>query len=96
MNDLRQTLKAGTFLVIETGEYSDRSWGGPVRMLKDATKGDLAEAFQAEWKPNPDYDWQLTPEPSDFLPWLVKAGWAEDVPNVESWHVGSYGRFEPA
>lgn len=93
MNDLRGTLKKGTLLILETGEYSDSSWHGPVRMLKSAAKADLVEAFKQEWKPT--NEWDDEPSPSDFMPWLIKAGWAEDVKNVEAWHVGSYGRFEP-
>ncbi len=93
MNDLSQELNRGTLLIIETGEYSDKNWCGPVRMLKTALKADLAEAFKREWKPT--NEWDDTPSPGDFLPWLIKAGWAEDVTDVHTWHVGSYGAFEP-
>lgn len=97
MNDLQQPLKKGTLLVIETGEYSDRNWFGPVRMLKTASKADLIEKFREQWKPPADaeYEWEKKPNSGDFMPWLVKSGFAEDVPNVESWHVGSYGDFDP-
>lgn len=94
MNDLRETLKKGSLLVIETGEYSDRSWANPVRMRKSATKSDLVDAFRAQWKPS-ESTWNDKPDPSEFLPWLVAAGWVEDVDNVAAWHVGSYGDFEP-
>lgn len=94
MNDLSQTLKKGTLLIVETGEYSDRCWDGPVRMLKTITKADLAEKYREEWKPDPRWP-NEKPGPSDFMPWLVKAGWAEAIKNFESWHVGSYGEFEP-
>jgi len=88
------TLQKGTLLIIETGEYSDRNWGGPVRMLKNITMAELAEKYRAEWKPDPQWP-DDKPSPNDFLPWLIKAEWAEDVKNVVSWHVGSYGEFEP-
>ncbi len=91
-NDLSQVLKKGTLLIIETGEYSDHSWSGPVRMLGDFTKADLAERFRAEWKPK--YEWEDRPNPGDFLPWLIEQKLAEHVDDVESWHVGSYGEFE--
>lgn len=93
MNDLSQVLKKGTLLVIETGEYSDRGWSGPVRMLGDYSKADLAEQFRQEWKPIDPWDGDK-PRPDDFLPWLIKVGKAEDVEDVHSWHVGSYGEFE--
>jgi hypothetical protein len=93
MNDLSQILKKGTLLIVETGEYSDRSWGGPVRLLKNATKADLANAYKREWKP--ENKWEDEPNPGDFLPWLVRSGRAEEVDDVHSWHIGSYGRFKP-
>lgn len=93
-DEIPATLKKGTLLIIETGEYSDRSWGGPVRMLKTVAKAELVEKYREEWKPPPEWP-DEKPSPNDFLPWLVKAGWAEDVDNTESWHVGSYGDFEP-
>lgn len=87
-------LKKGTLLVIETGEYSDRTWYGPVRLLKAASRQQMADAFKSSWKKGPD-DWGDTPDPSDFLPWLVSENWVEHVDNVYAWHVGSYGQFDP-
>ena len=92
-------LEAGDLLVIQTGEYSDRTISDPVRMLKTFTKGELAEAFEMAWKldaPNRD-EWERDdlPTGNDFLPWLVKAGFAEAVDHVVNWYVGTYGRFEP-
>lgn len=98
MNDLSQTLKVGDLLVIETGEYSDRGWSGPVRMLVTATKQELADAYRAEWKKEDflknGYSWNDIANPDDFLPWLVKTGRAEHV-DCNSWHVGCYSKFEP-
>ncbi len=94
MDDLSQTLKKGTLLIIETGEYSDREWGGPVRVLKTATKAQLADDYRREWKKTPD-SWDEEPDPYGFLPWLISSGRAEDVENVHSWHVGSYAEFQP-
>jgi len=51
MSDLSRMMMVGDLLVIETGEYSDSSWHGPVRMLVNASKADLAEAFKSEWNP---------------------------------------------
>ena len=94
MDRLDAKMKKGTLLVIETGEYTDRSWSGPVRLLKTASRRDLAEAYKAQWTKKDD-DWEDCPDPSGFLAWLTSAGWVEDVENVESWHVGSYGSFDP-
>lgn len=88
-------LKKGTLLLIETGEYSDKSWGGPVRLLKSTSRTKLADAFKkqhVQQDPDDPFD---RPDPRDFLPWLIKSGFAEAIDNFESWHVGSYGSFEP-
>lgn len=92
MEDLDQTLTAGSLLMIETGEYSDYSFYGPVRVLRDVTKRELAEKSKVV---EPTEDWRDAAEPSDFLPWLVREGYVEAVDNVVSWHVGSYGEFMP-
>lgn len=95
MTDLEQILIAGTLLIIETGEYSDKSWGGPVRIVRDFSKAEVAGRFRAEWvRPGGD-DYSRGPEPYAFLPWLIKEGYVEDVAAVHAWHVGSYGDFEP-
>jgi hypothetical protein len=96
-SDLDQVLEAGTLLIIETGEYSDQSWSGPVKVLKTVTKRELVDAFKAQWKPG-EHSWRDAedgPGENDFLPWLVSSGHVEDVQNVHSWHVGNYGSFEP-
>jgi len=94
MDELDKKMKRGTLLIIEMGEYSDRSWHGPVRLLKAASRRKLAEAYRAQWTKPPD-DWHDAPDPEGFLPWLVSAGWAEDVGNVHAWHVGNYSSFDP-
>jgi hypothetical protein len=40
-------------------------------------------------------EWGGAAELAPFIPWLVKHGYIEDIPGVVSWHVGSYGCFEP-
>jgi hypothetical protein len=100
MTDLSQTLKKGTLLIVETGEYSDRSCNGPVRLLKTFTKAQLVEDFRSEWKSfvKTSDDWRYTDDVLDsnaFLPWLITSGRVEEVDIVHSWHVGSYGEFKP-
>lgn len=96
MNDLSQRLAKGTLLVIETGEYSDRTTRDPIRLLVSATKQELADAYRAEWSKDTDGGgWRDEPDGDGFFAWLVRSGRAEDVANVHTWHVGSYGRFDP-
>lgn len=95
-HDLSQTLKAGTLLIIETGEWSDGDWSGPVKLLRDFTKQELVDGFLREWVvPDGAHPDDTKPTEEDFLPWLIKTGRAEHVDNVQSWHVGSYGDFKP-
>ncbi|WP_156410377.1 hypothetical protein [Bosea sp. Root381] len=95
MTDLDQIIAAGTLLIIETGEYSDQRWSGPVRVLRDVKRSYLAEHYRFSWKPQAERPWVDGPDPDGFLPWLVSAGHAEDVENVQAWHVGNYSEFEP-
>lgn len=89
-------LEVGDLLIIETGEYSDRRWDGPVRMLVSKTRKQLAHEFVCDWKPDQSkkLEWQKRGDPDDFLPWLIRKGYAEDV-KCHSWHVGSYDNFNP-
>lgn len=91
--DLDVPFKVGDLLIIETGEYSDSSWAGPVRVIREFTRRDVGERYRKEGKP--DYSWEEKPGPHGFLPWLVKERYVEAVDNVHSWHVGSYGDFNP-
>jgi hypothetical protein len=92
MTDLEQVLKTGDFLVIEEGEYSDKSWSGPLRILKDFKKKDVCDQFIAQWTPK--NSWHKVPMGCDFLPWLVASGYVAEVDNCTSWHVGDY-EFKP-
>ncbi len=101
--DLNYILEKGSLLVLEHGEYSDRRWDEPIRMLKTVTKGDLAEAFRMAWRLDAkvrERQWGGVPDDPDdypagecFGPFLIRAGWAEAVDNVTSWHVGTYSGF---
>ncbi|MGR7993898.1 hypothetical protein [Xanthobacter sp. ZOL 2024] len=93
--DLNITIHVGTILIIETGEYSDKMWQGPVRVTRAFRKRVVADAYRAAWKPDPTSPWIEEPDPDGFLPWLVKEKYVEDISSVAAWHVGSYSRFEP-
>lgn len=91
-------LKAGMLLVLETGEYSDSRWHGPFVVKRDFTRAEAAERFRKHWQPTAaqlEWDDDPKPSPEDFMGWLNLAGYIEDVPEAHSWHVGSYGDFEP-
>ena len=67
------------------------------------------DKYLAEVKTSPSYqlkgmsehyersaaEWYMGPSDEDFLPWLVKNHYVEDAGLIHSWHVGSYGEFEP-
>ena len=83
-------------MVIETGEYSDYAFSGPFRVVADFDQAEVIAAFKEEWAPGPNSYKEPgdDPDPSDFVPWMTKRGLIEDVANVVSWHIGSYGHFE--
>jgi hypothetical protein len=84
--------KAGELLILEDGEYSDKSWSGPFRVLKDFDIVDLAEQLKATFKPE-EHHYSSEPEPYNFRDWLHTQGFIEDV-ECRSVHIGSYGRLE--
>lgn len=93
--DLDQILRAGTLLILEHGEYSDFNYDAPLRLLKDFTKRELIDSFSKEWEQK-DYDSAFSfPNYWDFAAWLVRSGRAEAAENVTTWHLGSYGDFQP-
>lgn len=88
-------IPAGSYLIIETGEYSDRYWNGPVRVLKDIIRHNVAQEFREKFVRASWQDEDATPESWQFLPWLVSAGYVEVLDNVADWYIGSDGVFEP-
>ena len=84
--------KAGELMLIEMGEYSDKSWRGPFRVLKDFDIVELAEHLKATWKRGKN-DYTDSPGPYEFAEWIAKEGYIEDV-ECRSVHIGSYGDIE--
>lgn len=82
--------KVGEIVVLETGEYSDRGWHGPFRVLKDFDMREAVAQCVAEHKPA--HEWDKQPSPYDLAPWLQKSGFIEDIP-CRTLHVGSYGEI---
>lgn len=86
------TFQTAEIIVLETGEYSDHSWHGPYRALKDFDIREAAEEFKASFKPEDEWD---RPGPYEFVAWLAKAGFVEAI-DCRTVHVGSYGTLEIA
>lgn len=82
--------KVGDLVILETGEYSDRSWHGPFRALKDFNIREAAQEFQDGFKPEDEWD---RAGPHEFVAWLSSSGYLEEV-DAASVHVGSYGSLE--
>jgi hypothetical protein len=82
--------KAGELLLLESGEYSDKSWAGPFRVLKDFDIREAAGEVKAAYKPDYDGD---EPGTTNLREWLFTNGFLEDV-ECRSIHIGSYGRIE--
>jgi hypothetical protein len=85
-------VKTGELLILETGEYSDKQWHGPYRVLKDFTIGEARDAYVDQWKPEPD-GWREQPDPDGFSGWLVAQQFIEHV-DAKWVYIGSYGRLE--
>lgn len=84
--------KAGELLIIEMGEYSDKSWSGPYRVVKDFDIVELAEQLKATFKPA-EHAYSDEPGPYDFRDWLSAEGFIQDV-ECRSVHIGAYGTLE--
>lgn len=86
-------LEPGDLLMIAAGEYSDLHYTGPFRVVKAMNRADVSARYVAEFKPDPARPLRRGPDPRDFIAWLAREGYIEDIPSAE-WHVGSYGEFE--
>jgi hypothetical protein len=87
-------VKAGTILVMTHGEYSDYSYTGPFRVVKDFDQAEIAETFRNAWAAVPREAWEKRPSEHEFIGWLSTEGFVEDVANSWEWYIGSYG-FDP-
>lgn len=83
-------MKVGEILVLESGEYSDKSWHGPFRVLKDFKLREAAEQMRSEFKPTCDSE---VPDPWGLIGWLTQHGYIEDIEHLSA-HIGSYGQLE--
>lgn len=83
-------IKEGTILVLEHGEYSDYTFDGPFRVLKEFDQAIISAEFRAQFVP--PYQ-GARPDESDFIGWLARNGYVENLA-AHRWHIGCY-EFEP-
>lgn len=95
--------KAGELLIIEQGEFSDQSWHGPFRVLKDFSLNDTCEEWcghrppinlhDIDWEPLLDPDLGFRVDHYNFLAWLSQNGYIEDL-DARVIHLGCYDKIE--
>jgi hypothetical protein len=84
-------LQPGELLLISTGEYSDYSFSGPFRVMKQIRfNRNLLDELRKDWVP--DFEGQKF-SPHQICGSLNALGYIEDEPAFEL-HVGSYGRVD--
>jgi hypothetical protein len=96
--DLSQTLKAGTILNLTQGQYSDYTFDGPFRVLKDFVKQDAYDAFLTAMaikypsgSGEDDYEARSI---NNFVAFLSTSGFVTPVEGAESWYLGGYALFD--
>lgn len=77
-------VKAGTILVPTHGEYSDFNFDGPFVVLRDFDQKEVTDAFMAQAVSDDDRGH------TEFVAWLSKEGYVQDVPTKLEWHLGDY------
>ena len=91
LNDLSQILLGGTYLALDTGEYSDKDREFFI-VLGDFEKKEVCNKFLAQWAPKDEYE--DSPAPEDFIEFLCSAGYIKKL-DTHEWHIGSYLSFTP-
>ena len=84
------TYKAGTILMLESGEYSDFGYEGGFVTLAELNLAEAIELFKSEYQSKDEWD---TPDPSGFCAWLVTTQRCAPL-DYQTAHIGSYGRLE--
>lgn len=101
-------IKQGQTVTFETGEYSDFTYIGPFKVLKDFDQQEVVNKFKEENPPvETEYgewgkkyygrDTYMKPMATEdnFVPWLVRNGYVEDQEDNFQWYIGAYGSFDP-
>lgn len=82
--------KAGSIVLMETGEYSDFGYEGYLVTLCDLDLCEAIKTYKDQYKPKDKYD---TPEPSGFVGWLCSTRQCAPL-DCNTVHIGSYGELE--
>jgi hypothetical protein len=92
--DLGTVLVKGSLLMLLTGEYSDKQYDGPFKVLRTMSKLDMARAFLTyhAMQGSDDHSGD-PPSASEFTAFLVRANIVELL-IADYWHVGDY-EFSP-
>ena len=85
-------ITAETIIVFDHGEYSDYSFTGPLRVIKDFDQVEVSELFREQWMPTNKFE--RYPSCSEFIAWMTKELYVESIDGVHNWFIGSY-EFDP-
>jgi hypothetical protein len=88
-------LKAGSVLVLETGDYSDYSIHGPFRVLKDFDQLEAMQTFITAFWQSSVRDPDDRPDADAFIGWLNREQFIADIEDATRWHIGDpYGTLD--
>lgn len=87
------TLPIGYYLVLHEGEYSDKLANGPYKLLKPFNLDEANKEFLVQWDEYEHETYEEYPSPNNFVTWLFKEGYIDDVENVAHMFIGSYGEY---
>lgn len=86
-------LHFGQIIMLENGEYSDRTWNGPYIVERPFDIAERMEYVRRHW---PEVKGEVeiyrdTPDAYFFIGWLIKEGYITTDLHCTSFHIGSYG-----
>lgn len=87
--DWPATIDAGTTLVITSGAYSDYRFDGPFRVVKPIDTDAVLADFEAAHPARLTEYGTIHPSISDFMAFLARAGYIEDM-DAQEWDLGDY------
>jgi hypothetical protein len=96
MSYFDKIMEVGDLLIVETGEYDDFGYDAPLRMVVPMSRRQIADAYLMHWR-RPKVSLgspEKKPPCKGFRPWIIAAGFAVEVPNFHTWHIGGcYGDY---
>lgn len=85
--------KRGEFFGFSEGEYSDYSFQGLYKCLRDLDMGELTQAYYDQCPPHQWDEERNEASGHGFGAWLIANNHVEEV-DYDEIHCGSYGAFE--